>query len=124
MYLILFTLVYCLATYLFNVPDGFAFGLILVSLAFAKGYLSHEKSNICNLVSTKTLYEKNGLKGSLVELFCLLVIFTNAILIDYVPFNPLEMVWIVGLFVLIYRFQFWGTIRTFRERDSNLFQSS
>ena len=124
MYLIIFTLVYCLVTQLINVPYGPAFGLILLTLAFVKGYLSHEKSNICNLESTKKLYAKNGLKDSLIELLCLLVIFTNAILIDYVPFNPLEKIWIVGLFVLIYRFQFWGTIRTFREREPNLLQRS
>ena len=118
MYLILFTLVYCFATQLFNVPFEMAFGLILVTLAFAKGYLSHEKNNICNLESTKKLYEKNGLKNSLIELLCLLIIFINPSFIEYEAFNKLEYAIIVLLFVLIYRFLFWGTIRTFRERNS------
>jgi hypothetical protein len=124
MYLILFTFVYCLVTQLFNVPYELAFGLILVTLAFFKGYLSHEKSNICNLESTKKLYKKNGLKDSLIEFLCLLIIFINPNFIEYEPFNALEYANIILLFVLIYRFLFWGTIRTFRESDPNLFQKS
>lgn len=122
MYLILFTLVYCLATQLFNVPSEPAFGLILVTLAFVKGYVSHEKKNICNFESTKILYKKNGLKDSFIELICLVIIFMNAYFIEYEPFNVWEYGNLILLFVLIYRFLFWGTIRTFRESDSNLFR--
>ena len=86
MHLILFTIIYCLITHLLNIPYGPAFGLILMFFAVLKGFFSHEISNISNLVSSKSLYKKIGLKASLTELLSLILIFTNAILIDYEPF--------------------------------------
>ena len=107
-----------------NIPYGPAFGIILMFFAFLKGYLSHEFSNFSNLESSKNLYEKNGFKASLTELLSLILIFTNAILIDYEPFTLFEYVFLFAMFAVLYRFLFWGITRTIQERHNNKFARS
>ena len=124
MHLILFTIIYCFITHLLNIPYGPAFGIILLFFAILKGFFSHELSNISNLESTKSLYKKIGFKASLLELLSLVLIFINAILIDYEPFTIFEFVFLFAMFAVLYRFLFWGITRTIQERHNNKFARS
>ena len=124
MHLILFTIIYCFITQLLNIPYGPAFGIILMFFAVLKGFFSHEISNISNLESSKGLYKKIGFKASLTELLSLILIFTNAILIDYEPFTLFEYVFLFAMFTILYRFLFWGITRTIQERHNNKFARS
>ncbi len=63
---------------------------------------------------------KNGFKDSLIELLCLVLIYINAILIDYVPFTVFEYVYLFAGFAIFYRFLFWGITRTIQERNVNM----
>lgn len=105
-----------------NIPYGPAFGIILLFFGFLKGFLSNEFSNISNLESSQSLLKKNGFKDSLIELFTLVLIFINSILIDYEPFTLFEYVFLFAVFAVLYRFLFWGITRTILERDKSIFK--
>lgn len=122
--LLIFTIAYCLITQLTNISYGPALGIYLLVFGFLKGYLSHEYRNFLNLESAKELYEKNGRKDSFIELFSLLLIFTNSYLIDYEPFSLFEFLFLVVGIAILYRFLFWGITRTIKERDKDLFSRS
>lgn len=117
MYLLLFTIIYCVMTQILNIDYGPAMGIYLIGLGLVKGYFSEELKDVFNFKKTKYLYEKNGMKDSLLELLSLLLIFTNSYLIDYEPFPLLDFVYMLFLIALVYRFIFWGITRTIRERN-------
>ncbi|MBK3496683.1 hypothetical protein JFL43_17810 [Viridibacillus sp. YIM B01967] len=115
MYLLLFTIVYCFITQLMNISYGPAFGIYLLPFGFIKGYFSNEFNNFINLESSKDLYKKNGSKDSLIELLSLVIVYINSFLIHYEPFSIFEFVYLFAGFAILYRFLFWGIIRTIRE---------
>ncbi len=93
---------------------GPAMGIYLIGLGLVKGYCSDELTDVFNFKKTKHLYEKNGVKDSLMDLLALLLIFINSILIDYEPFTLFEYGNLFILITVVYRFIFWGTTRTIR----------
>ena len=116
MYLLLFTVFYCIITQILNIGYGPAMGIYLIGLGLVKGFLSEEPKDIFNLIRIRYLYEKNGLKDSLMELLSLVLIFINSYLIDYEPFSLFEFVYMLFLIALLYRFLIWGITRTIRKR--------
>ena len=116
MYLLLFTIIYCMITQVLNISYGPAMGIYLIGLGLVKGFLSEEQKDIFNLKRIRYMYEKNGLKDSLMELLSLVLIFINSYLIDYEPFSLFEFVYMLFLIALLYRFLFWGITRTVRKR--------
>ncbi|QUW20919.1 hypothetical protein JSQ81_13980 [Sporosarcina sp. Marseille-Q4063] len=116
MYLLIFTIVYCLITQIVNIDYGPAMGIYLILIGVGKGLLSEEFKDVFNRDKTKDLYEKNGFKDSLMELLSLILIFVNSYLIDYEPFSLIEFAFLFVVFALVYRFVFWGITRIIRER--------
>lgn len=114
MYLILFTIIYCVVTQILNLNLKFALGIYLIGLSVGKGVLSKEIVDVFNFRKTSHLYEKFGFKDSLMELVSLILVFLNAYLIDYEPFTPFEFIWMFFLILIVYRFLFWGTTLTFK----------
>lgn len=55
-----------------------------------------------------------GCRDSILEACSLLLIIINALLIDYEPLNSLEWGVVLFLFILSYRFLFWGLTRTIK----------
>lgn len=115
-YLLLFTIIYCVITQVLNIAYGPAMGIYLIVLGLVKGFFSEELKDVFNFKKTKYLCEKNGFKDSLMELLSLMLIFINSYLIDYEPFSLFEFVFLFFLIALIYRTVFWGITRTIRER--------
>lgn len=91
-------------------------GIYLTGFGLFKGFLSEEPKDIFNFKPTKYLYQKSGLKNSLIELFSLVLIFINSYLIDYEPFTIFEFVYTSFLIAIVYRFLFWGVTRMIKER--------
>ena len=122
MYLLLFTIIYCLITQIeiVNIGPGPALGIYLIVLALIKGYYSAELKDVYNFENTKDLFHKIKLKDSLIELFCLIIIYINAFFMDNEPVSLFEIIVLFVGFVLVYRYIFWGTTRTIRERKLNL----
>ena len=116
MYLLLFTIIYCVITQVLNMSYGSAMGIYLIGLALVKGFLSEELKDVFNFKRTKYLHEKNGFKDSLMELLSLMLIFINSYLIDYEPFSLFEFVYMFFLMALVYRFLFWNITRTIRRK--------
>ena len=119
MYLFLFTIAYCLVTNVpfVNIGPGPALGIYLIVLALIKGYYSAELKDVYNFENTKDLFHKIKLKDSLIELFCLIIIYINAFFMDNEPVSLFEIIVLFVGFVLVYRYIFWGTTRTIRERS-------
>ena len=117
-YLFLFTIAYCLVTNvpIVNIGPGPALGIYLIVLALIKGYCSEELKDVFNLGNTKNLFQKIKLKDSLTELFCLILIYINAFFMDNEPVSLFEVIVLFVGFVLVYRYIFWGTTRTIREK--------
>lgn len=116
MYLLLFTIVYCIITQVLNISYLLAMGIYLIGFCLVKGFLKEEIKDIFNLKETKYLYKKNGFKDSAMELLSLILIFINSFIIDYEPFSIFEFVYMFFLIVFAYRFIFWGITRTIREK--------
>ena len=116
MYLLLFTIIYCIITQVLNIAYGPAMGIYLIGLGLVKGYFSKELKDVFNFKKTKYLYEKNGFKDSLMDLLSLILIFINSYLIDYDAFSPFEFAFMFVSFALVYRFLFWGITQTITER--------
>ena len=116
MYLLLFTITYCVITQVLNMSYGSAMGIYLIGLALVKGFLSEEIKDVFNFKRAKYLHEKNGFKDSLMELLSLMLIFINSYLIDYEPFSLFEFVYMFFLMALVYRFLFWNITRTIRRK--------
>ena len=117
MYLLLFTIIYCVLTQILNIAYGPAMGIYLIGLGLVKGLVSEELKDVFNFKKTKYLYEKNGMKDSLIELLSLILIFINSYIIDYEPFSLFEFVYMFFLIALVYRFVFWGITRTIRKTN-------
>lgn len=115
MYLLLFTIIYCVITQFLNMAYGPAMGIYLIGLGLVKGFFSEELKDVFNFKKTKYLYEKNGYKDSLMDLLSLMLIFVNSYLIDYEPFSLFEFIYLFLIIALVYRFIFWGTTRTIGE---------
>ena len=111
-YLLLFTIIYCVITQVLNIGYGPTMGIYLIGLGLVKGFFSEELKDVFNFKKTKYLYEENGFKDSLMELLSLILIFINSYLIDYEPFSLFEFVYMFFLIALVYRFVFWGITRT------------
>ncbi len=116
-YLLLFTIIYCVLTQILNIAYGPAMGIYLIGLGLVKGLVSEELKDVFNFKKTKYLYEKNGMKDSLIELLSLILIFINSYIIDYEPFSLFEFVYMFFLIALVYRFVFWGITRTIRKTN-------
>lgn len=116
MYLLLFTIIYCVITQVLNISYELAMGIFIIGLGLVKGFLSEEQKDIFNLKKAKYLYEKIGFKDSVMELLSLILIFINSYLIDYDPFSLFEFVYMFFLIALVYRFLFWGITRKIRKR--------
>ena len=116
MYLLLFTVFYCIITQVLNIGYGPAMGIYLIGLSLVKGYFTEELKDVFNFKKTKYLYEENGFKDSLMELLSLLLIYINSYLIDYDPFSLFEFAFLFAGFALVYRFLFWGITRTITKR--------
>lgn len=112
MYLLLFTIIYCVLTQFMNMAYGPAMGIYLISLGLVKGFFSEELKDVFNFKKTKDLYKENGFKKSLIDLLSLILIFANSYSIDYEPFSLFEFVYIFFIIAIVYRFIFWGTTRT------------
>lgn len=118
MYLLLYTIIYCLVTQIAiaNLEPGPTLGIYLITLAFFKGYFSEELKDVFNFRKTKYLFNKVKIKDSSIELLCLILIYINALFMDYEPVSLLDIIILFVGFVTVYRFLFWGTSRTIRER--------
>ncbi|WP_340084280.1 hypothetical protein MHB50_17100 [Siminovitchia sp. FSL H7-0308] len=116
MYLFLFTIIYCLVTRLIDLSFGPALGIYLLAFGFMKGWCSGKLHDFLNLESLRSLYKKNGLKDSLTELSSLILVYANSYFIDYEPFSIFEFIYLFVVFVILYRFLFWGITRTLREK--------
>lgn len=122
MYFLLFTIIYCLITQILNMDYVLALGIYLIGLCFIKGMLKEMTNgegikDVFNIKKTKHMYEENGFKNSLIEYLSLFLVFLNSYLIDYEPFTPFEYIYIFFLIGIVYRFIFWGMIRSFKEAD-------
>ena len=93
-----------------------AMGIYLIGLILIKGYFSEELKDVYNIEKTKYLYEKIGIKTSLMELLSLSLIFINSYLIEYEPFSLFEFVYMLFLIALVYRFLFWGITRAIGQK--------
>ena len=107
MYLLLFTIIYCVITQVLNMSYGPAMGIYLIGLGLVKGFFSEELKDVFNFKKTKYLYEKNGFKDSLMELLSLMLIFINSYLIDYEPFSLLSL-FICFFFLHFYIVSYFG----------------
>jgi len=116
-YLLLFTIIYCVLIQVLNISYGPAMGIYLIVLGLVKGYLSEELKDVFNFKKTKYLYEKNGFKDSLMELLSLTLIFINTYFSINEPFSLFEFAYMFFLIALVYRFVFWGITRTIRIRN-------
>ncbi|MGP4073785.1 hypothetical protein ACTWQB_14675 [Piscibacillus sp. B03] len=114
MYLILFTIIYCALTQVLNIDLIFASGIYLASLCIAKGWLSEELKDVFNLKKTKYLYRKIGLKYSLMDLLSLILIFSNPFLIGQMALSFFEIMYIIFLIAVVYRYIFWGMTKTIK----------
>ncbi|WP_404457649.1 hypothetical protein [Sutcliffiella horikoshii] len=114
--LLLFTIVYCVITQLLNISYGPALGIYLIFFGFIKGNFSDKFHDFLNYEPSKIIYKKIGFKDSLIELLSLALVFINSYLIDYEPFSIFEFVYIFVIFIIVYRFAFWGITRTIREK--------
>ncbi|GEN29834.1 hypothetical protein HNQ35_000464 [Cerasibacillus quisquiliarum] len=122
MYFLLFTVIYCLITQILNIDYVLALGIYLIGLCFIKGMLKEMTNgegikDVFNIKKTKHMYEENGFKNSLIEYLSLFLVFLNSYLIDYEPFTPFEYIYMFFLIGFVYRFIFWGMIRSFKEAD-------
>ncbi|WP_035050924.1 hypothetical protein [Carnobacterium pleistocenium] len=115
MYLVIMTIIYSAITQIFNLNYALAFGIYLVGLSVGKGVLSKEVIDIFNLRKMSYMYKKIGFKDTLMELISLVLIYINTYLIDYEPFSTLEFIITFVIFLLVYRFLFWGIILKFKE---------
>ncbi|MEW4309433.1 hypothetical protein [Rossellomorea marisflavi] len=109
----------CITQFLFDIPAEMAFGIILTGAALIKGITSKGLDHVFNTERTKELYRMNGCRDSILEACSLLLIFINAILIDYEPLTPLEWGVVLFLFILSYRFLFWGLTRIIKGATRN-----
>ena len=116
-YLLLITIIYCVITQVLNIGYGPAIGIILIVIGLVKGYLTEELKDVFNIKKTKYLYEKNGFKDSLMELLSLMLIYINSYLIMNEAVSLFEFLFLFVGFTMVYRFIFWGTTRTIRERN-------
>ena len=114
MYLILFTIIYCIVTQILNLNLTYALGIYLIGLSMGKGVLSKEIIDVLNFRKTSYLYKKIGFKDSLMELVSLILVFLNAYLMDSEAFTTFEFIWMFFLILLVYRFLFWGITLTFK----------
>jgi hypothetical protein len=96
-----------------------AMGVYLIGIGLTKGFLSEELTDVFNFKKNKYLYEKNGFKASLMELLSLMLIFINSYLIDYEPFSIFEIIYLLFVIALVYRFLFWGITLAIVEKFSN-----
>lgn len=119
MYLLLFTIIYCVITQVLNIGYIPAMGVYLISLILIKGFFSEELKDVFNLKKTKYLYKENGFKASLMELLSLMLIFINSYLIDYESLSLFEFVYLLFLIALVYRFLFWGITRAIGKKFSS-----
>lgn len=117
MYLLLFTLIYCIITRIFNLNYSFAFGIYLIVLSIAKGVFSKELKDVFNFRKTSYMYEKFGFKDSLTEIISLMLVYINFISIDYEPFSILDFIVTIFIFTIVYRFLFWGITLTLRNHS-------
>lgn len=119
MYLFFFTIIYCVITQVLNIGYMPAMGVYLIGIGLTKGFLSEELTDVFNFKKNKYLYEKNGFKASLMELLSLMLIFINSYLIDYEPFSIFEIIYLLFVIALVYRFLFWGITLAIVEKFSN-----
>lgn len=119
MYLLLFTIIYCLVTKIpiANMDSGPALGIYLIVLALIKGYFSEELKDVFNYKKTKYLFNKIGFKDSTMELLSLILIYINSYLMINESVSLFEFVYLFVGFAIVYRFLFWGITRTIRERN-------
>ncbi len=87
MYLLLFTMIYCVITQVLNIAYGPAMGIYIIGLGLVKGFFSEELKDVFNSRKAKFVYEKNGFKDSLLDLLSLVLVYINSYLIDYEPFT-------------------------------------
>lgn len=117
MYLFLFTIIYCIITWVLNINYELALGVYLISSGFFKGILSENfKEDFLNMQKTTEFYKKVGFKDSLMEFLSIILVFLNSYLIDYEPFTAFEFIWIFFVIAISYRFAFWGITRMLRKK--------
>lgn len=114
MYLLIFTIIYCVITQLFNIGYGSAMGFYLIVFGLLKGFYSEALGDVFNWNTTKSLYKKFSGKNSFFEWLSLLLIYLNAYVIDYEPFTLFEFFYLFIGFILVYRFLFWGVLYTLK----------
>lgn len=114
MYLVLFTIIYCVITQIFNLNYALSFGIYLIGLSIVKGFLSKELTDVFNFKKTSYMYEIIGLKDSFMEIIALMLIYINTYLIDYEPLSVFEFIITFFIFILVYRFLFWGILLRFK----------
>ncbi|WP_430787197.1 hypothetical protein VBD025_15810 [Virgibacillus flavescens] len=114
MYLILFTIIYCVLTRVLDVDYGPALGIYIIGLGLAKGWRTKELRDVFNFRRNKYLYNKFGLKDSLTEYLSLFFVFLNALLIANSSFTAFELLWMLFLVGAVYRFIFWGVTQAIR----------
>lgn len=119
MKLLIVALVYCFITHFLGVTYASAIGFFLLVASFAKGFFSHKRSNILNLEKTSVLFKKIGLPDTLTELLVFIILVSNSLLINGFDFNGSEIVFQLFLFILLFRFSFWGISRTIKERNNS-----
>ncbi|SFM07106.1 hypothetical protein SAMN04487943_107114 [Gracilibacillus orientalis] len=114
MYLLLFTILYCVIIRVLNVDYGPALGVYIMGLGLVKGYRSEELKDVFNFIKTKNLYKKIKFKDSLMEYLSLFLVFLNSLLIGNTSYTTFEYIWVFFLVAAVYRFIFWGITRTIK----------
>src|SRR5699024_8979335 len=95
MYLLLFTIIYCVITQVFNMTYLSALAIYLIGLGLVKVFFSEELRDVFNFKKTKYLYKKNGFKDSL------MFIFIHSYLIADEPFSLFEFVYFFFLIAFV-----------------------
>lgn len=115
MYLILFTIIYCVAMMIFNLDHILAFAIYLTGAGFIKGVFSKELRDVFNLRKISLIYKNVGLKNSLIELVSLMLVFISFLFTNYKSFAILQYISIILVLILVYRFLFWGIRLTLKK---------
>lgn len=115
MYLILFTIIYCIITQMLNLESTLIFGIYVIGAGVIKGIFSKELNDVFNINKTSYIYEKVGFRNSLTELISLVLIFANYLLTDYEPLSVSEFIFTVLIFIIVYRFLFWNITLTLKK---------
>lgn len=117
--LIIFTLLICIIAFCLKVDPFIVYFFYIISLTILKGILTKEFRDVFNLRSSKKIYEKVGLKDSVISLISYLIMTIFYFRSKYDIFTVKDIFIISLIFIFFYRFMFWGISSFFNKRITN-----